>query len=222
MRRRRIFAAGLTALLCAALAATAAAATSEAAHLPGFSFVDQRVAVKKLPFPLRISLGGIGGRGLGHRPIRGAVWFGEVERPGGTILAAGDKSWVCVFDEPTSGGGGGICGTDRSARELGMVTISQVCGRHRRIRTRISGLVPNGVTGLAIERKDGTIGRTIPVHENTVSFPIGSENVVLQGVGNAAAEGLEKDLPLDFTLSPKSCVAGGDYFGGEVTTEPAE
>jgi hypothetical protein len=103
-----------------------------------------------------------------------------------------------------------------------MLTISQVCGQHRRIRTRISGLVPNGVTGLAIEKHDGTIGRTIPVHDNTVSFPIGSENVVVHGVGDAAAERLEKDLPLGLTLSPRSCVAGVDYFGGTVTTELPE
>jgi hypothetical protein len=204
----------LVALACAALAGTAAA-SADGGHLPGFDFMGKRVGVKKVPFQLRVLLTL---KGFGHRPVHGAVWFGEVKRPGGKVMAAGTDRWVCELEEPSGeSNGAGTCNTGRAARELEMVTISQHCARHQKIRTLISGLVPNGVTGLAIERADGTAGRTIPVHENTVSFPIGSEDVVLHGVGDAAAERLEKALSLSFHLSRRSCLPGGDYVGGTAT-----
>lgn len=63
-------------------------------------------------------------------------------------------------------------------------------------RYRITGLVPNGVTGLKVERADGTVGRTVPVIENTVAFTVGREDFTLRGVGDPAAERLERPMPL--------------------------
>ncbi len=209
--------------VCLAIVGTAAAATSEGGHLPGFSAINKRVAVKKLPFEMRIAFGNSGGFVAGRHPIHGPVWFGEVKRPGGTIATAGVKRWVCQFETLNgSGSGSGTCGTLAQARELQMLSISSSCGKNGR-QTRISGLVPDEATGLEIEREDGTIGRTVPVIENTVAFQIGRENVILRGVGSAAAERLERKLPLGEkpAFSGGACV-GTVYVEGVATTEPGE
>jgi hypothetical protein len=195
---------GLAVLACACVVATAAAApASGGRHLPYFSLMNERVAVKKLPLELRISLGDFpGGRAAPFGPpIHGPVWFGEVERPKETVMAAGNKRWVCESEIPDNEfeGGGGGCTTLASSRNLFNLHISS-CGKGPARHYRIAGLVPNGVTGLEIEKADGTIGRTVPVVENTIAFTVGLEDFTLRGVGDAAAESLERNLPLAHAL----------------------
>ncbi len=208
---RRGFLFGLVVLACAALAGTSVAApASGGRHLPDFSLLNERVAIKKLPFPMRLSFRSsarVGSR-LPQAPKHGPVWFGEVKRQGVTIQAAGTSRWLCEFEFASSrlGGGGGICTTFDSVRELAGLSVDSCNGSHQ---FRIGGLAPNGVTGLALERSDGKIERTIPVIENTFSFSVGHVNLTLRGVGDAAAERLERSLPLGASHSS----FGGDCSG---------
>jgi hypothetical protein len=198
-RPRRLVFAILVGFVCAAVAGSAGAASADGGHLPGFSFMDKRVAIKKLPIGLRVSfqtLRGLEGFPGPHPPAHGPVWFGEVERPNATILVAGTRSWVCESEEPKEPlvrGGGGGCVALKYARQLDDISIG-FCGKSRKFR--IAGLAPDGVTELAIERSDGTISRTVPVLENTFGFTIGHVDITLRGVGDAAAEGVERSLPL--------------------------
>jgi len=217
VRRRRIIAVWLVALVCAAVAGTAAA-SADGGHLPGFSLLGRRVAIDKLPTELRLSFRVF--RGVdGHHgpPAHGPVWFGEVERPKATIMAAGTKTWVCESEVPKNEferGGGGGCAALKYARELYDLSIDY-CGKARRYR--IHGLAPDGVTGLAIEKADGTFGRTIPVLENTFAFSVGREDITLRGVGDAAAEELERELPL-----ARSGAGGGGGCGGVIFLSEAK
>lgn len=211
----------MAALACVALAGTALAApASGGRHLPYFSLMSERVAVKKLPFELRFSFGQLPG-GIGRsaeHPTHGPVWFGEVRRPDATFLAAGNRRQVCEIEKPKDDleGFGGGCTTLAAARELFDLTISS-CGGGPARHYRIQGLAPNGVTGLEIEKSDGTVGRTVPVIDNTFSFTVGLEDFTLHGVGNAAAEKLERSLPL-----ARAAGRGGNRAGcvGLVFAEP--
>ena len=53
-----------------------------------------------------------------------------------------------------------------------------------------------GVPSTLIEKSDGTMGRTVPVIDNTFFFTVGLEDFTLHGIGDAAAEGLERSFPL--------------------------
>lgn len=195
-RRRRGAIVGLLVLVCAVTGATAA--TADGGHLPGFSLLNRRVAIDKLPESVRIFFGGIpGAQGtwlphVGHGP----VWFGEVERPHATIEAAGNGRWVCESEvrtgEPDDGG---TCIPPASAREVGLLDI-RTCGKGRPRHFRIVGLVPDGIGAVEVERADGDVGRTVSVIENTIAFTIGRENVVLRGTGDPSAEEFERILPL--------------------------
>ncbi len=204
---RRAVILALATLACAALVGSAAAApVSGGRHLRDLSLLDERVAIKKLPFPIRFAF--LHADGLGRRfqrpPRHGPVWFGEVERQGVTIQAAGTKRWICAFELPhgEAGGGGGSCSSLAEIRDLTGLSSVFSCGASQRYR--ISGLAPNGVTGLQVERAGGRITRTIPIVDNTFAFSIGHVDVTLHGVGDAAAEGIERSLPL----------AGHSGFGG--------
>jgi hypothetical protein len=206
MGARRLIAVGLVVLACAAVGGTALAATASGGrHLPYFSLLNERVAIRKLPIDLRIPFSRVPGvKELNSRhPTRGPVWFGEVERPNATILAAGSAHWVCESEQSRDelGGGGGGCTTLAATRELFDLNVSS-CGKGPAQHFRIAGLVPNGVTALAIEKSDGTMGRTLPVIENTVAFTVGREDIALHGVGDAAAERLERRLPLTHLFEP--------------------
>jgi hypothetical protein len=208
---RRGLIVGLVVLVCAALAGTAAAApASGGRHLPDFSLLNERVAIKKLPFPMRMlfrSSAHVGSH-FPHAPKHGPVWFGEAERQGVTIQAAGTSQWLCDFESASGrlGGGGGICTTFDSVRELDGLSVDSCNGSHQFL---VSGLAPNGVTGLTLERSDGKIERTIPVIDNTISFSVGHVNLTLRGVGDAAAERLERSLPLGASRGS----FGGDCSG---------
>lgn len=211
MRARRSIAAALGAIACAVVVGTALAApASGGRHLPYFSLMSERVAIRKLPLELRISFGRLPGvRAPGRWAKRGPVWFGEVERPKTTILAAGNARWVCETEVPkdeTLGGGGG-CTTLGASRELFNLDVSS-CGKGPARHFRITGLVPNGVTALEIEKADGTVGRTVPVIENTVAFTVGREDFTLHGVGSVAAERIERPVPLG-----KGPLLGGNRAG---------
>jgi hypothetical protein len=212
MRARRLIGTGLVALVCAAVAGTALAApASGGRHLPYFSLMDERVAVTKLPFAMRLLFGhALGIKGSGPpRHGHGPLWFGEVERPNATIFAAARGHWVCDFERShgDADGGGGSCTTTAGARELGLLDVGS-CGKGRPRHFRINGLVPDGVTGLELERSDGTIGRTVPVIDNTFAFTVGREDFKLHGVGDVAAEKLERTLPLGHVGGPDSHIAG--------------
>jgi hypothetical protein len=190
----------LVALACAAVAGTALAApASGGRHFPYFSLLNERVAVKKLPFGLRFSFGEIPGsksadsRRGGHGP----AWFGEVERPNATIFAAARGHWVCVSEAPDvdTRGERSVCTSLAGARELGLLHVGS-CGKGPPRQFRVYGLLPDGVTGLEIERSDGTTGRTVPVTDNTFAFTVGREDITVHAVGDASAEGLERTLPL--------------------------
>jgi hypothetical protein len=205
---RRLIAVWLGVMACAAVAGTALAApASGGRHLPYFSLMSERVAIRKLPLELRISFGWVPGKAQDPRwRKRGPVWFGEVERPRMTIVAAGNSRWVCEIEQPKDEmlGGGGGCTTLGASRDLFNLDISS-CGRGRPRQFRMVGFAPNGVTGLEIEKADGTIGRTVPVIENTVAFTVGREDITLRGVGDRAAERLERPL----SLTGLSALGGG-------------
>jgi hypothetical protein len=171
--------------------------------------MNERVAIKKLPFPMRLSFQSSARAGsfFPHAPKHGPVWFGEVRRPGATIQAAGTSRWVCDFESPRGelGGGGGSCTTFAAVRQLGDLSIDSCNGSHR---FRVHGLAPNGVTGLALERSGGKITRTIPVVDNTFAFSVGHVNFTLRGVGDSAAERLERHLPLG---GPSGSSRGGCF-----------
>jgi hypothetical protein len=200
----------LVALACAGGVASAAATPAPDGHLPHFSAMDKRVAISKLPLEMRFLIQGPPGakRGGSLQVTHGPVWFGEVERPGGTIELAGTQHVVCQQERPADelkGGGSGSCSTSREARELDALSVGS-CGKGQPRHFRIHALIPDGVTALEIEKEDGTIGRTVPVLDNTVAFTIGRENFTMHGVGDAAAERLERSLPL--------AEAGGGGRGG--------
>jgi hypothetical protein len=178
----------------------AAPAAAEGGHLPGFSVADQRVAVAKLPESLRLIVAGFpGAKGTGLPHVgKGPVWFGEVQRPKRAIDVAGNGHWVCASETRLGGdigGGGSSCTSPAAARELGLIDVGS-CGKGLPRHFRVYGLAPDGVTAMRIKLFGGTGGRTVPVIENTFAFTIGRENFVLQATGDAAAEELERTLPL--------------------------
>lgn len=180
---------------CGACAGPVAAAGG---HLPGFSVADKRVGIAKLPEAVRFDFGGIpGAKGSGLPHVgHGPVWFGEVQRPKGTIYVAGNGRWLCESEVRVGEqGGGSSCTTPAGAREFGLLDVS-ACGRGAPRHFRVVALLPDGVEAIAIEKPGGKIGRTVPVIENTIAFTIGRENAVLQGIGDPAAEALERGLPL--------------------------
>jgi len=189
--------------------------------MPYVSLMNERVAIKKLPFPLRLSFRAFGRDGLrglrGRRPPKhGPVWFGEVERQGATFLAAGTKHWLCDFEMPAGeiGGGGGGCSTLADVRRMDGLSVAFSCGGSHKFR--LQGLAPNGVTGLEVERSDGRITRTIPVVDNIVAFSIGHVDVTLHGVGDAGAERIERHLPL---AGPSGGRGSSNGCSGYVFTE---
>jgi hypothetical protein len=198
---RRIVTAGLVVLACTGAAGSALASpVGDGRHFPHFGLLGERVALRKLPAELRLLVTGPpGAKGfgsfshLGHGP----VWFGEVERPNATLAAVAKGHWICQYElsEDELGGGGSICAPAVAAREFGLLDVTS-CGKGRPTHFRIHALLPDGVTGVEVEKEDGTIGRTVPVVENTVAFRVGRENLALHGVGDAAAEGLQRNLPL--------------------------
>jgi hypothetical protein len=195
---RRGLVIGLAALVCAALVGSAGAApASGGRHMPYLSLMNERVAIKKLPFLLRFSFRQFGRTGFRgpHPPKHGPVWFGEVKRQGATFQAAGTKHWLCAFEEQTreAGGGGGSCATLADVRRMDELSIDSCGGSHK---FRVQGLAPNGVTGVEVERSDGRITRTIPIVDNVLAFSIGHADITLHGVGDAAAEHIERHLPL--------------------------
>jgi hypothetical protein len=195
---RRGVAVVLAAIVCAALVGSAGAApASGGRHMPYLSLMNERVAIKKLPFLLRFSFREFGRHGLGGRrpPEHGPVWFGEAKQRGATFQAGGTKHWLCDFEIPAgeAGGGGGSCATLADVRRMDELSIDSCGGSHQ---YRINGLAPNGVTGIEVERSDGSITRTIPVVDNIIAFSIGHVDITLHGVGDAAAERLERSLPL--------------------------
>jgi hypothetical protein len=200
---------GLALLACSALAAPAAA---DGGHLPGFSVADKRVGIAKLPEILRFSFGeipGVKGAGFPHRG-HGPVWFGEVERPRGTIYVAGNGRWVCESEVRVGeSGGGSSCSGPAAAREFGLLDVSS-CGKGPPRHFRVSALVPDGVEAVELEKAGGKIGRTVPVIENTLAFTVGREDVVMHGTGDPTAEGFERGLPLARTAKDFP----GDHQGG--------
>jgi hypothetical protein len=195
---RRGFVIGLAALVCAAFVGSAAAAPAAGGrHMPYLSLMNERVAIKKLPFPLRFSFRQFGRHDLRGRrpPMHGPVWFGEAKRQGATFQVAGTKHWLCDFELPKGevGGGGGSCATLADVRRMDELSIDSCNGSHK---FRVQGLAPNGVTGVEVERSDGRITRTIPVVDNILAFSIGHVDITLHGVGDAAAESIEHHLPL--------------------------
>jgi hypothetical protein len=216
---RRGVAVVLAAIACAALVGSAAAApASGGRHMPYVSLMNERVAIKKLPFLLRFAFREFGGHGLrGRRPPKhGPVWFGEAKRQGATSQVAGSKHWLCDFELPAgeAGGGGGSCATLADVRRMDELSIGSCDGSHQ---FRIDGLAPNGVTAVEVERSDGKITRTIPVVDNIIAFSIGHVNITLRGVGDPAAERLERNLPLG---GPSGSSRGG--CSGYVFTEVAK
>ena len=186
---------GLVLIACGALGASAAA---DGGHLPGFSVADKRVAITKLPEAIRFSFMRIPGEKgtrlpqVGHGP----VWFGEVERPKGTIYVAGNERWVCLSEARVGeSGGSSSCTAPAAAREFGLLDVS-ACGKGPPRHFRVVALMPDGVDAVELEKAGGKIGRTVPAIENTLAFTIGRENVVLHGTGDSAAEALERGLPL--------------------------
>jgi hypothetical protein len=212
MRARRLIAAGLAVLACAAVGGTALAAPADGGrHFPHFTLLGERVAVKELPDELRLLVAGPpGSKGFGFPHLgHGPVWFGEAVRPNATLAAVAKGHFICQYELPKdiARGGGGVCTQVRGAREFGLLDITS-CGKGRPTHFHIHALLPDGVTGVELERDDGTIERTVPVLGNTVAFLVGREDLVLRGVGDAAAEGLERTLPLAHTGN-----LGGDRGG---------
>jgi hypothetical protein len=194
----RLVVAGVVGLLCAGAVGSAAAAPAGGGrHLPHLSLLNERVAIKKLPFMLRLAFPELGRNGpLGRRPPKhGPVWFGESKQQGATFQVAGTKHWLCDFEIEggEAGGGGGSCATLADVRRMDELSIDSCNGSHK---FRVQGLAPNGVTGVEVERSDGSITRTIPIVDNILAFSIGHVDVTLHGVGDAAAERLERRLPL--------------------------
>lgn len=207
---RRGLVVGLAVLVCAPLVGSAAAApASGGRHMPYVSLMNERVAIKKLPFLLRFSFRQFGRHGLrGRRPPKhGPVWFGEAQRRGATFQVAGTKHWLCDFELPKGevGGGGGSCATLADVRRMDELSILSCNGSHE---FRVQGLAPNGVTGVEVERSDGRITRTIPVVDNILSFSIGHVDITLHGVGDAAAEQIERNLPLAGPSSSRGGCSG--------------
>lgn len=201
MGARRIIAAGMAVLACVGGVGTAfAAPVGGGSHYPHFSVLGERVALKKLPPELRLFVTGPpGAKGFGafSHFRRGPVWFGQVERPNATISAVAKGHWICEYEQPKDevGGGGSTCTSPRAAREFGLLHVAS-CGKGRPTHFRLNALLPDGVAAVEVEKEDGTIGRTVPVIDNTIAFTVGRGNIVLHGVGDLGAEGLERNLPL--------------------------
>jgi len=215
--------AAIAGLVLAVLGASGASAASGRGHLPGFSVADRKVAIKDLPETLRFSFGGVPGvkgAGFPHHG-HGPVWFGEVQRPKGTVYVGGNHRWVCVGEARSDElDGGSSCTTPAAAREFGILDISS-CGKGPPRHFRVIGLVPDGITTMRVVKLGGAAGRTVPVIENAFAFTIGREDIVLHGSGSAATEALERTLPLaqaakDLGGADRAGCAG--YFFAEAKT----
>lgn len=208
--------AGITTRAAAALGATvvvlglagaATAAPAGGGHMPHLSLLGRRVPVRRLPLSLQFELLKIrpGKRQIDYpkQPVR----FGQVEFPGTTVMAAGNRQKICFAVVPDGNHGtSGTCSGLAAVRRYGLLDVER-CGRGKRVRYHVGGIVANGFTGLALERvENGTVERTLPVTRNAFAVSLPAADFMLHGVGDEAAERFELKLPF--------AELGGLSFGG--------
>lgn len=173
-------------LMLAALSLSAAPAGADrtsqiSTHVADFNLLSKSTGVSRLPLILRSPLK----RMLPTAP-RHLRW-GKANLPESTIIAAGNRKVICFFERVKgSEGGAGSCNRRPEALVKGL-TVLTVCGGTNQGAMRISGVVPNGITALGVDRhNDGTIEETIPVIENAFTVSLEAVGVVLHGVGPRA------------------------------------
>ncbi len=114
----------------------AAAPASGGRHMPGVSLMNERVAIKKLPFLSALLIPPVR-RSRHPRPARrrSTVRSGSAKpnAKGATFQVAGTKHWLCDFELPAGevGGGGGSCATLADVRRMDELSIDSCDGSHQ-------------------------------------------------------------------------------------------
>ncbi|MBN9622136.1 MAG: hypothetical protein J0H06_04135 [Actinobacteria bacterium] len=193
-RTKSILALGLAVATMAAIgpvavgAPTAAAGPNPAMHLPHFDLLDRPTSLEAMPRILRVPFEKDLPRGARH-----GFWKGKVRLPEGTITAIGNRRLIC-FEHRLHEVGAGSCDRTRRILHKGLSVSSFCVGGGEEVR--ISGLVPNGITALGVDRRaDGSIEEEVPVRDNAFSVVLEPAGVVLHAIG-PDARGLAMKYPL--------------------------
>jgi len=174
-------------------------------HLPHFNLLSHPVGIPHLPRDLQYGLS-LWLPPVKVRPLKlrgGTVHFGEIE-----VYGVGSLQAVCirVSEEGSvsrSGprGRNSACAPVSSTLERGVAILWSCVGAGSAVR--VTGLVPNGILGLGVERgASGEIEEVIPVKNNAFVALIDRVAVVLHGMGSSGA-GFEMKFPLDAFPSPR-------------------
>jgi hypothetical protein len=178
-------------------------------HLPHFNLLSHPVGVPHLPrdlqYGLSLWLPPIDPP-VKVRPLKlrgGTVHFGEIE-----VYGVGSLQTVCIrvsgersLRQPGPRGRGSACAPVPSALRRGIAILSSCTGVRGGVL--VTGLVPNGILGLGVERAgSGVIEEVIPVKNNAFVAPIERVAVVLHGMGSSGG-GFEMKFPLDAFPSPR-------------------
>ena len=167
-----------------------ATTTPSGAHVPHFNILSTPVKLSEIPRALRTPFDRLPtGK---QRRLR----IGRVHLNGTTITAIGNHHQICYLAWRRGFGGGGSCSRFSDALARGLSSVA-ICGGVQPGMVRISGIVPNGVTELGVDRHaDGTIEETVPVLLNAFSVELDPVGVILHGIGDAKAAQIELKYPL--------------------------
>ena len=178
-------------------------------HLPHFNLLSHPVGIPHLSRDLQYGLSPWLppiDPPVKVRPLKlrgGTAHFGEVE-----VYGVGSLQTVCIrvsgersLNRPGPPGRRSACAPVSSALKRGIAILSSCRGV--RSGVMVTGLVPNGISGLGVERGgSGVIEEVIPVKNNAFVAPIERVAVALHGMGSSG-EGFEMKFPLDAFPSPR-------------------
>jgi hypothetical protein len=171
-------------------------------HVPGFDLLKHPTTLAALPRSERAQLR----KALGDGDMRG-LRAGEVRFAGGKIRAVGNPAVVCLFGGVESYGAG-ACVPRRTALKRGISFVS-FCAEGSNDRTRITGIVPNGVTKVGLRpAAGGAFLRRASVVSNAFTMTAPPVEAILTWVGTRS--GIANPLPLAQLASESECSIRSD------------
>lgn len=193
----------LAAIGALAMASGLAVAASPSGEHPapapvlGFDLLRQPTTLADLPLAQRR----IVRKALGERRARD-LRTGEVKFSAGKISAVGNDAVVCLFSGIESYGAG-ACAPRRAALRGG-ITFLLFCAGRFGDRARITGIVPNGVAAVRLERvDDGSLIREAKVVSNAFTMIVPPVEAIKIWVGRRL--GVTRPIPLEKLAGESEC-----------------
>jgi hypothetical protein len=185
-----------------AVAASRDGMRSPTRPVAGFNLLRQPTAIEALTLTERAQLR----KALGDRPARG-LREGEVRLAAGRVRGVGNGTLVCIFSKIESYGAGG-CGQRRSVLKGG-ITFMKFCAGRSRDLARITGIVPNGVTAVRLNREDdGSVLGSAKVVSNAFTLIVSPVEATRSWVGPRSGNAVP--YPLAQRASGSECPTGAE------------